>query len=260
MQRDDVERMCGRDRRERLRGAADIRCARQEDEDVPGVVEHAPERPCDACREVRIAGCVVVVFDRHREGASLGGQDGGVAEGTRERVGLERRRHDGEAEVGTHGLLELSNHGERDVALQVALVELIQDDDPDALEERIGREEPAEHPLGHEPEARPGPPALVEAHAIADLVAERAAPLAGHERGGRACGDPPWLEDEDVPIAGEAGVEQRRRHPCRLAGPGGRAEDEAGRAPETRDGVGKEDVDRAGLPQRLHLVIPVPAT
>jgi len=87
VQRDDVERPRRGDRRERLGGAAHLGRARQEDEDVPGIVEDPPERPGDTGGEVR-AGGVLVVFDRHRKGPALGGQDGGVAERTCERVGL----------------------------------------------------------------------------------------------------------------------------------------------------------------------------
>ena len=163
------------------------------------------------------------------------------------RVGLERRRHDGEAEIRPYAFLELSHHGERDVALQVPLVELVEDDDADTLEEGIGREEPAEDPLGHEPQPGPGAAALLEAHAVAHLLAERTAALAGDVRRRRARRDPPWLEDEDVPIAGEARIEERRGHARRLAGAGGGAEDEAGRAAEARHGVGEEGVDREGL-------------
>ena len=85
--------------------------------------------------------------------------------------------------------------------------------------------------------------AFVEPHAVADLVANHAATLAGDERRGRPCRDPPRLEDEDMAVPGKAGVEERGRHPRGLAGAGRGAEDEAARAAEAGHGVGEDGVD-----------------
>ena len=65
---------------------------------------------------------------------------------------------------------------------------------------------------------------MLEAHPVAHVVARRAATLAGHEVCGGARGDAARLEDQDVTGAGDAGVEQRRRHARRLAGAGRRAQ------------------------------------
>jgi hypothetical protein len=138
----------------------------------------------------------------------------------------------------------VAHDGERDVALEVALVELVEDDDPRLLEERIGEEPPSEDALGHEPESGAAAAPLLEAHPVADLGAERAAPLTRHERRGGAGRDPSGLEDDDGALAGEAGVEQHGRHSRRLAGSGGGAEHQPPPRAERGHDVWEEGVDR----------------
>ena len=243
VQGEHVEVVRGGERADRLGGPANLRRAGEEDEHVPGIIEDAAERPRDAPRDVPIGARLVVVLDGDREGAPFSGQDDGVAERPGERVRVECRGHDGQAKVGAHGVLELAHHGEGDVALEMALVELVEHNDADALEKGIGGEESTEDAFGDEPEAGVWATAFVEPHAVADLVANHAATLAGDERRGRPCRDPPRLEDEDVAVPGKARVEERGRHPRGLAGAGRGAEDEAARAAEARHGVGKDGVD-----------------
>jgi hypothetical protein len=243
VERHDVAAVRSGERRDRLGGAPDLGRARQEDEHVPRLVEEPGERGCDAGGEGPRSGRRLVVLDLDREGAALGGEDGRVAEGARERVGLERRRHDDQAEVRTHRVLEVAHGGERDVALEVALVELVEDDDPHVLEERVDDQLAAENALGHEPEPRRRPAALLETHAVADLAANRAAALARHPLGRGACRDPPRLEDDDVTLACEAGVQDGGRHARRLAGTGRGAQHEA-RARAQRGGdLGEQRID-----------------
>lgn len=77
-------------------------------------------------------------------------------------------------------------------------MKLIEDHDAGVLKERITRKLPAEHALGNEPQARRRPPALLEAHAVADLATNCAAALTGDELRRRTRGDTSRFEDKHL--------------------------------------------------------------
>jgi hypothetical protein len=206
VQRQHVHAGRTRERRERGGGAPDLGGAGQEHQDVAIVLERRPHRGRYPLRQ-RAALPGRVPLDRDRVLPPLGGHDRAAAQVGGQGLGLERRRHDDEAQVGTHRLLQLADDREREVALQVALVELVEDDDPDLLEERVAHQVAAEDALGEEPEARRRPAPAREADAVADVVAGRATALARDELRGRARGDPARLDDDDLPRARHAGVE-----------------------------------------------------
>src|SRR5205807_7820920 len=67
---------------------------------------------------------------------------------------------------------------ERDVAVDVPLVELVEDDRRDAAKIRIALHPPREDPLGEEADPRPRPGDVLEADLIADRLADPLAPVA----------------------------------------------------------------------------------
>ncbi len=68
------------------------------------------------------------VFDAHVKQATFGADARAVAEVARDRVGVERGGHDDESQVGARSLLQPSEQREREIGLQVALVELVEHD------------------------------------------------------------------------------------------------------------------------------------
>ena len=119
--------------------------------------------------------------------------------GRTQRLGLQRER---QAEVG----------------VEAALVELVEDEKADPLERGIGLDQAGEHALGDhlEPGARADP--RVPADAVADGRPDRLAELSRHVPCSRARREPPRLEQHDAPPSEPRLVEQRERHPRRLAG------------------------------------------
>ena len=105
-------------------------------------------------------------------------------------------------------------------------MELVQDDDPGVLEERIRDELAAEDALGDEPEPSGRAASLLEAHPVPDLAAYRPAALARHELRGRTRRDATRLEHDDSSIAGEAGIEEGRGNAGGLSRARWRAEDQ----------------------------------
>ena len=67
-------------------------------------------------------------FDLDRERAPLRFEHAAGLEVLLQRRGVERRRHDQDLEVGPFGLLQIQRAGQRDVAVKVAFVELVEDE------------------------------------------------------------------------------------------------------------------------------------
>ena len=234
------------ERRQGLGRALDLADAGQEDEHVAGrLVERAAHAGRhDGLERPFVRPLEVADLDGVEPAAAL---DDPAAEIRRDRAGVERRGHGEQPQVRPHLALDAAGHGERQVGVDAALVELVEDDRADVLQERIGLEHLDEDALGDDQQAgrRSGP--AVEAHVVADLAADRPAALLRDAPGGGAGGDPPRLEHDDSALAREPGVEQRRRHARGLAGAGGRHEHRRRRGPHGDDDLGEDLVDRQRL-------------
>ena len=125
--------------------------------------------------------------------------------------------------------------------VQAPLVELVEHDRADALQRRVGQQLPGQDPLGRHPEPGPRPDLPLEADEVADLLAERPAPLVGDPGRGRPRRDPTGLEDDDRRMLApeHARLEQGRRHPGRLAGARLGDEDERPMAADRLDDLGQ---------------------
>ncbi len=107
----------------------------------------------------------------------------------------------------------MQREGEAEVGVQAPLVKLVEDDEPDAIEPRICREQPGQHPFGDDLDAGGGSYARVATDPVADGSADRLIKLASHPPRRGASGEPPRLEHHDAPAAQPRLVEQRERHP-----------------------------------------------
>ena len=156
---------------------------------------------------------------------------------------------------GRTRVLQLAHDGERDVALQMALVELVEHDDADVLEEGIARELAAEDALGEEPEPRRGAAARARSGRGSRPRRRRAPPRsrATNSAAARAA-IRRGSSTTTVPVAGEAGVEQRGGHARRLARAGRGAQHEAVAAARARrrrqGGADRSGSGAAGLAAR----------
>ena len=228
MQRQDL----GVELRQASRHAVDLADAGQEDEHVAADGRIGSAR-CTAAgtrrRPVRGGG-----GDHH---TSTGwGEPSAVMTGTaeegRDSLGGERRRHRQQAEVGPDRPPDLEGEGEAEVGLEVALVDLVEQDGGGAGERRVGLQTAGEDALGHDLDAGGGRRGVV-AGAVADGAADSSPSVRcqarGHGPGRHATG----LEHDDatavaatVRRAGAAGrpwtcrcpaVRRARRRPGRPA-------------------------------------------
>ena len=204
-------------------GAADLARPGQEHQHVAlGLAaQDAADRAHDGRLEV-LAGPSRLPAHVDRVGAALAGHDRRglvlAAEQRGDAVAVERRRHHEEAQVGTQVTASVERQGQPEIGLQAALVELVEDDQADAVERGVALQPPGEDALGHHLDAGVGADGPVVAGAVADRVADPLAAHRGHPPGGRSCGEAPGFEHDDAAIAEPGLVQERGRDRRRLAG------------------------------------------
>jgi hypothetical protein len=232
------------------RGLLDLAGAGQEDQDIAAevVVEELLEGPQDAGGELGLGGGAEVL-DGDRVHAPGAGDARALACPFRQvaldRGGVEGGRHDDDRQVGPGAALELAQEREAEVAVEVALVELVEHDDADLTQLGVGVELAREQALGDEAQAGRGGGGGLEADLVADTAADWFADALGDPLGRHAGGDPPRLQDQDLALgAGEAGVEEGERDAGGLAGAGRGLDDERAAAAESAEHGGQDRVDR----------------
>ena len=92
------------------------------------------------------------VFHGDFVGPSLRADDRAIVQKPADRRGVERGRHDDQNQIGADLAADFAQERQREVAVQVALVKLVEDDGTDPFEERVGQELAGEDALGQESE------------------------------------------------------------------------------------------------------------
>ncbi len=230
-----------------LGGPPDLGHPGEEDQHVAGgsLVHQPSNGRCHPILQAVVAGRVGggEVLDRDLEEASLG-THGGRVEEAGHRPGVERGRHGHQPEVGAGGLLEAAEERQCQVALQVALVELVEHDRADAGQAGLGDQPPGEQSLGDVAQAGSRPGHLLESHLPAHGLARALPHLLGDPTRGHAGSEAPRLEDHHLAVAGQAGLEECAGNPGGLAGAGWGLDDERPAPAEGRDDVWQDGVDR----------------
>ncbi len=158
------------------------------------------------------------------EEATQAAHDGTVAEKLRDGCGVEGGRHDDELQLRTV-LLQAAQQGQRKVAIQVTLVELVEYDGFYATQIGIADETTGEHAFGEEAQARLRAGDIFEAHLVTNGVADFFAHLEGHAAGGHAGGDAARFQHKHLTTEP---CEQRGRHARGFAGAGRSLQHKAG--------------------------------
>jgi hypothetical protein len=229
-----------RDLLARLLRVADLGGAGQEDQHVP--VGRARRGQLADGRGDLIAQAPLVglleVLDGDGKAAALAAHDGRAQE-LRQRRCVERGGHDHELEVASLPQ-QPQQQGQREVALQVALVELVEHHRAHAPEVRIPQQPAREDALGDVAQPGPGRGDLVEADLIADRLAWALAQLLrdAPRRGARR--QPPRLEHDDL---ARHQREQRGRHARGLARARRRLEHQRRSAAQGREDLRQRLID-----------------
>ena len=156
-----------------------------------------------------------------------------------ETVAIKSGGHGDDAKVGTRGTLQAQEQSEGGVAIEVAFVELVEDNGRDAAKRGIVQKPAGEDAFGDEAGEGAGSGGLFEADLVADGFAERLAHLFGDAAGGHAGGYSARFQDKYG-----TEFEESRRDAGRLARAGSGFEDEVGPGAEVREDFGEENIDR----------------
>ena len=237
--KDDV----GRQGSKRIGGALDLGHAGKEGEDRGvGLGQRAAAGGGDLRLDPR-RGVAAEVDEGQRVRAAFGADQRRVAEQRAEPLAVESGAHREEAEVGAQRFGGIEGEGEREVAVEAAFVDLVEQDRRDARQFGIGLEPREIDAVGHGDEAGALADAAVEAGLVADgvarLLTERAGDELGRGAGGEAAGD----EQQNLAAAPRL-IEQRGRDDGGLAG--ARRSDEQGARAVAQGGqqVGQDVVNR----------------
>ncbi len=227
--------------------------ARQEGENVAGLdIEHLPDGGCGVGVDPGVpAGWGPPHFDGvHPRVTFDDGRRGLVADQRRHSCGVDRGRHHEQAEVGTDGAAHVQGERKPQVRLQIALVELVEDDAARVGEFGVALEAPGEDALGHDLDpSRPAHAAIRPgdvAHRVAGLLAQQVR----HPPCRRPGRQPPRLEHDDLPPVEPRLVNETQRNDRRLARSRRRNEHAAAVAGERTPDGGHDVFDRE---QRRHL-------
>src|SRR5258708_34538021 len=94
--------------------------------------------------------------------------------------------------------MEALQERQGEIAVEMALVEFVEDDGVDAFERWIGQEAACEDALGDKSQTRVRPGPLFETYLIADGSANLFVQFPGDSSRRQACRDPPRLEHDNV--------------------------------------------------------------
>ena len=182
----------------------------------------------------------------------------GAAQDAAQAVGVERGGHGHEGEVLAKGGARVRQEGQEQVAVQGALVDLVEDDGVDAAQLRVPLEAAQEEPGGDDLDPRRRAGAPLPAHRVSDGAADLLSQEVGQAAGGRAGGDAPRLGDDDAArpaflgaprgVGRDVGkdVGQERWDERRLTGAGWGGEDQAGACVVGGGGGGGEALAQLG--------------
>jgi hypothetical protein len=131
---------------------------------------------------------------------------------------------------------------EDEIALEVALVELVEDDRAHPAQLGVAAQALEHHALGRVDDARARRRLVVEADAVPDLFAQRTAALGGDATRGAARGQAARLEDPDLPLGERVG--DRGRDLGGLAGARRRLDDDDPDRAERVEDRGQDRADR----------------
>src|SRR5215472_10613799 len=93
--------------------------------------------------------------------------------------------------------LHVENERQAEIGIEAPLMELVEDDDANAVERRVVLDEAQQDALGHHLDARRRPDASVETRAVADSGADGLAKHLRHAPRRGPGGKPPRLEHEN---------------------------------------------------------------
>ena len=187
--------------------------------------------------------------DLDRKGPPFAFDHRRAAHQAREKRAVERRRHGQQAQIRAQRRLRVERQRQAEIAVEAALMDLVEQHRGDAGQLRIGLDAPQEDALGEDGDPRARRALAVEPGRVADRAADGLAGQRRHPLGGGAGGEAAGGEQQDF-AAAPGLAEQGWGHAGGLAGAGRRDEDGARADPQRGEQVRQDGVDGQGGHQR----------
>ena len=227
---------------EPLGGPLDLGDAGQEGEQAAfALAERAPDGGGHLVLDPPLGGAAEIL-EGDREGAALAFDHRRAAQQGGEAGAVESRRHGDKAQILAQGGLGVARQGHGEIAVEAALVNLVEQQSRNARQLWIGLDALEENALGEDGDAGARRPLAVEAGGVADGAAHGLAGQVGHPLRRRPRRQPPRREQEDLARAPGL-AKQGRGDRGGLAGAG--RGDQHGVAPRPQRGeqIGQDVVD-----------------
>ena len=174
------------------------------------------------CLRQRSLGVTRQIVDIHWIGAALTGNDRRIVQKSGNRFTVERGRHHQDFQVFAQRLLAVETKRQRQVGVQMALVEFVKNDEPGIFQFRVGLQTAREDALGEHFDAGFRRHLAVEADAVADGLSRRLAEQVRHASASGARRQPPRFEHQNGTAGDPWLVQQREGNVGGLAGAGWR--------------------------------------
>ena len=178
--------------------ATDLAHSGEKDQDIAGVFG---EGFCDRVANQRFQRLLCrsrKVFDFHGMKSRVDLENGRIGQKFRDQFSLERRRHHDQLEVRARGELKSPQIGNGQIAVEMALMEFVENHRMGARKLRIRKKLPHQHSFGQETQARARRGDILETKLIAYFFPELGTELFGHATGGKLGGNSAGFEDDDV--------------------------------------------------------------
>nr|WP_244439321.1 hypothetical protein [Azospirillum baldaniorum] len=188
----------------------------------------------------------VEVAGLHREGPALAGHHRGVAQQCGDRTAVQRRGHHHQPQVVAQCAARLLHQGQRQIAVDAALVELVEQHGADRRQLGVLLKLAQEQAVGHHLDPGLRPDLGVQPHTVPDRLADAFPQHRGHAAGGGAGGQPPRLQHDHLAPGQPGPVEQGQRHAGGLARPRRRLEHRHAAPVQRGQQLGKHGIDGKG--------------
>lgn len=184
----------------------------------------------DSVRSLIGRGLAIVEFEVahfHRVALAFGDKNRATVEIPGDRLGFERRGHDDELQVRARAGLDVFDEGEGDVTEEISLVKLIEENDAHLTEFGVVLEPAEENAFGDKADAGAEAGAVFETDLVADFAADGAVAFPRNAGGDGAGRNAARLENDNLFIPCQSGVQNHLWDLRGFPGAGGRDEDEA---------------------------------
>src|SRR6476620_543967 len=231
VQRQNNEAIADARRADRRNRSTDLVLSRHEDQNVAlgfGCEPYQFIRRQVPNRIVIAAGRFRQVFDVDWKSAAGGSENRTGRQIFFQRARIQRRGHDSEFQIGTGAGLKRQGARKGDVAVEMALMEFVEENRGNAAELGILDQLAEQNSFGDETDAGARRGNIFEPDLVADFIAEPVSAFARDASGGQSRRKTARLKNDDLAIAEQAAIEEDLRNLGGFSGAGWCLDNEAG--------------------------------